>query len=432
MTKTRDKYEWAIGSRPPLIDSHSVVKHELAQRYLERYVRVLLTDPRIDSLTLSIVDGFAGGGEYTAQNGTGIHDGSPLIALRTMIETEALLNVGRTKPRRVNAEFFFVEKVRSNYEYLRALIVSRYGERRLEQDIRLYAAAFQDTLGQIIARIKERRGGERAIFLLDQYAYDQVPLPLLRDIFESVSGAEVVLTFNVDSLITFFSDTATCRRKLREMGMEQYIDWESLRSLKDSDPLWRAQIQRQLARGIIEGSGASFSTIFFITPVAAPGWTYWLVHLSNAYKARDVMMELHWGFANHFSHFLEPDIFTLGHTAGRGAKRRDQQDLDLGAAFNFDAIAAARCENGLREKLIPRIYELEQIRFANLLATLGNSTPATAGMIKNALDFSIRSREIEAIGETGARREVGRTLRLTDLLRRPTQQIITFGPAILR
>jgi three-Cys-motif partner protein len=432
VTKTREKYEWTIGSPPPLIDMHSVVKHDLVQQYLDRYIRVLLTNPNIENLTLSVVDGFAGGGEYTAQNGTGIHDGSPLIALRTIVETEALLNVGRTKPRRVNAEYVFVEKEPSNYEYLHALITTRCGARRLDQDIRVLRSAFQDALKSIIERIKERRGGERAIFLLDQYAYDQVPLPLLREIFESLRGAEVILTFNVDSLITFLSDAASCRRKLKEMGMDQYMDWDSLRTLKDSDPLWKAQIQRQLAQGIIEGSGAAFSTIFFITPAATPAWTYWLIHLSNAYKARDVMMELHWGFANHFSHFLEPDIFTLGHTAGRGAKRRDQQDFDLGEAFNFDAVAAKRCEDGLREKLIPRIYGLEQVRFGNLLAALGNSTPATAGMIKNALDFSIQTREIEALGETGARREVGRTLRLSDTLRRPAQHSIAFGKKSLR
>jgi hypothetical protein len=63
-------------------------------------------------------------------------------------------------------------------------------------------------------------------------------------------------------------------------------------------------MQRQLAKGIIEGSGAKYSTIFYITPAGSSSFTYWLVHLSNVYRAQDVMIELHWALANNFSHFL--------------------------------------------------------------------------------------------------------------------------------
>jgi three-Cys-motif partner protein len=417
MTKVRDKYNWNVGTRPPPIDSHSVVKHELVEKYLERYICVLLTNPNIDNLTISIVDGFAGGGEYTSFDGTGIHDGSPLIALRTVTQTEALLNIGRTKHRKVDAEYFFIEKNLANFEYLKNILRVRFGDERFSRDILLHQCAFQDALNGIVAKIKKRRGGERAIFLLDQYAYDQVPLQLLRHIFSSLRGAEVLLTFNVDSLITFLSDRKSSRQSLSNMGLGDYIDWDALPRLKSDDPLWRREIQKQLAAGIVKGSGAAFSTIFFITPAASSAWTYWLVHLSNVFKARDVMMELHWNLANHFSHFLEPDIFTLGHTAGRGSKLRDQHDIDFGAGFHFDAVAAKRCEDGLHTKLLPYLFNKEQVLFGDLLGSLGNSTPATAEMIRNSLDPAVRSGEIEAVSKSGVHRELGRSLQATDILR---------------
>jgi len=93
-----------------------MVKHDLVRDYLGRYVQVLLSNPRIETLTLSIVDGFAGGGEYRSLNVMDYVDGSPLLALQTITEAEVRLNIGREKPRRIDAEYFFVEKVRSNFD----------------------------------------------------------------------------------------------------------------------------------------------------------------------------------------------------------------------------------------------------------------------------------------------------------------------------
>ena len=63
MSKKGDKYEWIVGYPPPPIDPHSLVKHKIIGRYLECYIKVLMGNPRIDSLKISVVDGFAGGGE---------------------------------------------------------------------------------------------------------------------------------------------------------------------------------------------------------------------------------------------------------------------------------------------------------------------------------------------------------------------------------
>ena len=139
----------------------------------------------IDKLTLSIVDGFAGGGEYVSEDGSQIHDGSPLIALNTVDEQQALLNVGRVKERRVDAKFYFVEKLKSNFQYLQHLLGARLPAGRIGRDVVVANDDFQSAVKPIIADIKRRAGGERAIFLLDQYAYDQVPGSLLKDILGS-------------------------------------------------------------------------------------------------------------------------------------------------------------------------------------------------------------------------------------------------------
>jgi three-Cys-motif partner protein len=428
MVKRADKYDWHVGSLPPKIDPHSLVKHQLVRDYLARYIQVLMSNYLIEKLTLSIVDGFAGGGEYLSEDGSQVHDGSPLIALKTIQEAEAALNVGREKPRKVDAKFYFIEKLASNFGYLNALLGSRLAPERLGKDVVLLKQAFQDAVGPVIADIASRAGGERAIFLLDQYAYDQVPGPLLRTIFSRVKGAEVILTFNVDSLITFLSDKEQCRAKLQQIGLDRYIDWRTLKSLKNSSPAaWRSAIQRNLARGLVEESGARHHTIFYITPAGSTSWTYWLVHLSNSFKARDVMMELHWQQANHFSHYLEPDIFTLGYRTNDDGEATGQNGLDLGQAFQFDAIASNRCRTGLSEKLVPLIFDTSQpIAFSQLLESVGSSTPATADMIRSALDPAIRAGDLSAKSKDGKTRAKGKSLHSDDVLEPSAQRPFFF------
>ncbi|MBS82251.1 three-Cys-motif partner protein TcmP [Variovorax sp.] len=259
---------------------------------------------------------------------------------------------------------------------------------------------------------------------------NQVPGPLLRTIFSQVKGAEVILTFNVDSLITFLSDKEQCRTKLQQIGLDKYIDWRTLENLKNSSPVaWRSAIQRNLARGLVEESGAKHHTIFYITPAGSTSWTYWLVHLSNSFKARDVMMELHWQQANHFSHYLEPDIFTLGYRTNDDEEATGQNGLNLGQAFQFDAIASDRCRAGLSEKLVPLIFDSSQpILFGRLLENIGSSTPATVDMIRLALDPAIRAGDLSAKSKDGKTRAKGTTIHSDDVLLPSPQKPLFFVP----
>lgn len=430
MVKRSDKYIWHVGSPPPPIDPHSVVKHQIVREYIARYIRVLMSNVRIEKLTLSIVDGFAGGGEYLADDQLTCVDGSPLIALNTVAEQVVFLNVGRNKLRHVDAKYYFVEKSKANIEYLRQLLSARVAAGRIGKDVVPLHGEFQQHIRPIIEDIGRRAGGERAIFLLDQYSYDQVPAPLLRQIFSQVKGAEVLLTFNVDSLISFLSNTEQSRAKLGGMGLEKYIDWSTIDSLKQlGSGAWRSTIQRSLARGLVEQSGARHHTIFYITPLGNTAWTYWLVHLSNSFKARDVMMELHWELANHFSHHLEPDLFTLGYQAKSDPFATRQDTFDLGQVHNFDAVAAERCRSGLSEKLVPIIYDGgESLQFGQLLERIGSSTPATADMIRSALDPAIRMGDLVARSIAGGARTKGTSLHASDVLTPSNQQRFFFTP----
>jgi len=84
------KYNWVIGEEFPLVDDHSIVKLEIIERYIEIYLTVLTQSHVIDSLKLTVVDGFAGGGLYSG----GIK-GSPLRIYESIQKTQKLINYER-------------------------------------------------------------------------------------------------------------------------------------------------------------------------------------------------------------------------------------------------------------------------------------------------------------------------------------------------
>jgi hypothetical protein len=140
------------------------------------------------------------------------------------------------------------------------------------------------------------------------------------------------------------------------------------------------------------------------------------------------MMELHWQLANHFSHYLEPDLFTLGYRGNDDSRARGQDVIDLGEAHLFDAVASQRCQGGLAEKLVPAIYgSAKPMTFSQWLESIGSSTPATADMVRRALDIGIQTGDIVATSHDGVRRTKGTSIHASDVLSASAQQTFLLG-----
>jgi hypothetical protein len=108
---THRPYEWEPGSELPIIQQHSVAKHEILRAYLSAYIQTLVSNPNREEFRLVLVDGFAGGGIYRHAD-TGLEMlGSPLIMLEAAQEAEAIINLNRRKPVKLDIEYFFVEKI---------------------------------------------------------------------------------------------------------------------------------------------------------------------------------------------------------------------------------------------------------------------------------------------------------------------------------
>jgi three-Cys-motif partner protein len=418
----KKEYDWEIGSAPPRIGLHSIVKHNIIRDYIARYVEILAANPRQRELRLTVIDGFAGGGLYLRED-TGLeHEGSPLLILRACNEAEYRSKQGRRNDFRLLTDFFFVEKKRSNFDYLATLLVDRGFRSQIGERIQLRHGDVNNEIPGITSFIQAKGRAGRAIFLLDQYGYDQVPKSLIRSILTSLPNAEIIFTFNVDSLITFLSDTEQSYKLLEKIELAQALQDISVKNLKLTDRDWRRVIQMRLYQDLISDCGARHYTPFFIRPGQGFG-NYWLIHLSMHPRARSAMVDLHWASNNNFIHFGGPGLNMLGYTPKLDPALTGQMLLD----YTFDSDAEARSKEALQTDLAEYVGRVpEGITFQRLFADTCNTSPATVAMYRNAVAALAAMNVLHIRGEDGTRRREAAAIKSSDRLLVPAQRYFTF------
>ena len=125
-------YDWKHGKPLPVIGAHSVAKHRILKRYIERYLEIVTAISPQEQLSLTFVDGYSGGGRYQFVRET--LPGSPLIFLETVAATEIRLNASPPKGFQIKANYIFVDENKSHTEYLRSEIENSPFKNQLEHD----------------------------------------------------------------------------------------------------------------------------------------------------------------------------------------------------------------------------------------------------------------------------------------------------------
>lgn len=415
---SKKHYEWQDG--PAKLKQHSIAKHNLLRSYLASYFPTLVSAPGQEELRLTIVDGFAGGGVYHHETTGERHLGSPFICLEAAREAEAMINhPERAKKVHFNVDYFFVEKDRDAANFLSKSMVEEGFSHRVGNDVHLLKGDFNIHADQIISHVlkKTPRSG-RSIFVLDQYGYNQVPMPLLRKIFQKLPRAEVILTFNVDSFNSFATEK-NGNSPLEKIGLPNIFEGRKLQDIKNNECDWRAFIQSQLYPHIVKSAGSRFHTPFFIRSAKGHG-DFWLMHLSMHPKARDVMTEVHWKHSNTFIHYGGEgfDMFKIGYITS--ADERFSRQGKLG--YTFDDDAEKRTIERLHED-IPRVIYADEDghSYETLYATTCNDTPATSRIYKGVLGALAKLKEIEIISSDGHFKTSANQIKDSDRIR-PSRQ----------
>ncbi|UKE68690.1 three-Cys-motif partner protein TcmP [Xanthomonas cerealis pv. cerealis] len=417
-------YTWDDGV-PATIQQHSIAKHEVLREYLVTYLQTLVTRPAQDALSVTLIDGFAGGGVYQHQDTKELVLGSPFIFLEAAREAEALIAIGRQKPLRWNLDYFFVEKNKKAHRHLKYALEERGYGSRIDKDIHLINDSFDKHASNLIQFVKQKSPIKgRSIFLLDQYGYAHVPASQIRGIFHTLPTAEVILTFAVDAFINFASDTEATRRILKRIDLPDVLKGRTLEDIKRVEKDFRLYIQSCFYKELVEQCGAKFFTVFFIRTTGHGD--YWLVHLSQHPKARDVMTTVHWSKNNHFIHYGDAglDMFrTLGYSTSADSRFTGQNEL----GFCFDANAGKASIDALVNQLSPLIHARpDGITFGELFTAHCNSSPADGQKYRLALERLIAHKEVTATSKDGARRFRASTITGGDLLKVSNQTVFSF------
>lgn len=422
---TERHYNFSAG--PAKIEQHSIAKHAVLRAYLARYFETLASTPNQDVMRLTLVDGFAGGGQYQHADTGELVPGSPFICLDAVRDAEIALNLGRRKPLKLDVQYFFVEKERSACQFLERLLREKDLGARLGQDIHLRHAAFEDQADAIIKAIKAKspRIG-RSIFVLDQYGYRDVPGSLVQKIFAQLPRAEIVLTFAVDALLNFHNDGPASRQVLADIGLGEVFAEQSFETIRASERHWRLFIQSKLCRHLIDRCGAKHFTPFFIRNSGGHG-DYWLIHLSQHPRARDVMTEVHWHHHNHFIHFGDAglDMFQM---VGYDPEHDDRFLKQQPFGFEFDNIARSRSVETLKEQFPRHIAaSSEGVTFGELFASTCNTSPASAEIYREALTELIQAKLVTIKGDDGVVRRSANQIQAADRIVVPSQRDLFFS-----
>lgn len=417
------EYEWAPGERPPAIRQHSIAKHEILHAYLIAYLKTLVAFPQQKTFKLTLVDGFSGGGIYRHATTGGEVLGSPFVMIHAVQEANALINQRRSKSVNLDIDYIFIEASRAAHKVLIQEMTNRGYLSEFNNSISIRNSRFEDEAANIINRIKIKSPmAGRAIFLLDQYGYSQVPTTLINSIFKSLPGAEVILTFAVDSFLNFASDGSSTPEILRRIGIPDIFRGRTLDEIKRSERDWRLFIQSCMYQDLVRACGARFYTPFFIRSTHGHG-DYWLIHLSQRHRARDVMARIHWEKNNYFIHYGGPgmNMFSmLGYVPDKDSSFTGQGELNLG--FTFDEAAKVASVEALMEHIPRLIYpDPDGMSFSALFASTCNDSPACGLTYREAISNLIKHHEIEVVSQDGTRRQAAGAIHESDQILAPRQ-----------
>lgn len=420
---TKMHYEWSWGGSLPELLRHSEVKHSLLRDYLVDYFLTLVSTPAQEKIQLTVVDGFCGGGRYVNEAGREV-PGSPIVILQAIDEAKARVmhEQQRRKDIHFDVKLICIDKDVAAVEHLRRVLEQEgYGEKLRAGAIETLVGEFEGKAGAVIAEVRRRspRSG-RALFLLDQYGYNQVPLPTLKQIFTTLKQPEVILTFNVDALLNYLNE-GNLRSFERQTGLNGAVSAADMDKLHRG-PGWRVRVQANLYQQLTTGSGASFFTPFFVRPNRGHG-DFWLLHLSQHWKARDVMANAHWKHHNHFIHYGAAgfDMFSTGYAAKIDGDARPQ------FAFEFDDIASKSSHDVMMEQIPKTLAEQRGgVRVQDFFLERVNTTPATKSMIAQAILSLVRERDVEVVGDNGSIRHVRKALQNDHVIRLPDQRPLVF------
>jgi len=282
----KKSYNWEGGAT---LDEHSKVKLKILDEYFCEYLRVRCVLPQQEKFRLVVVDGFCGAGLY----GCGAF-GSPLVLMSALQKTERELNLCRAvdgfKPIRIECQFEFNDTDKNAVALLQENIAPLIADIKENSPNLLISCIF--TVGefevqqeQICNRIVSSKI-RNVLFNLDQYGYSNVSEATIKKLISITRSSEIFLTFAIASFLAFVSPER--RHQKFSLNNVPFTGQVSDITAQLSKPNWLGAVE-----GVV--FEALCNTAKYVSPFSIHnpnGWRYWLIHIANSYRARQVYNDI--------------------------------------------------------------------------------------------------------------------------------------------
>ncbi|POR70414.1 three-Cys-motif partner protein TcmP [Pseudomonas syringae] len=395
----KKKYDWEEGA---ILEEHSRKKHQILRDYFYQYVITRCKHPQVRKFRLAVVDGFSGAGRYKC--GTA---GSPIIFVeelnRALTDINTYRAVNNLPLVNIECSLFLNDAERMAIDILERvlnpIILHRsISNSRLKIQARYSTELFEHVYPRIKAQIKSEKY-PNIIFNLDQCGHSHVDTATLIDMMNLNESVEVFYTFVISSLLAFLKqhDPKTLSSQLAYLQLSSR-DFEILEEMQ-SKTAWLG-----VAENIVFENFKKCAK--FVSPFSINnpnGWRYWLIHLANSYRARQVYNDRLHQNSETQAHFGRSGLGMLAHDPNEGK-----------TLYLFNESARDQAKDQLREDIPKFLYDsVPALSVREFFERIYNNTPAHSDDINAAL---LSSNEIEIQTATGGTRRKANQIHTTDII----------------
>ena len=318
-----------------------MTKQELVGQYVRKYIEITAgaaAAMAAEVFKCTIIDAFAGGGQFRNETTDEIVAGTPLRILHAVEEAkETVSQTGRRKPLRLDIATHFNDLDPEVAAYLKEVLKDQ-GHEIDGQNIRITDGTFAAKLEEMIGAIKEQQPlAGKCIFILDQKGYTHVRPEHIRLIFNELRGAEVILTMAASRMTSpFFALSKRYALDHKIGGWLRKDVIEMLQSGENNDETDAVKL-RAVMEELVRETGATGYSCFTLRP--KQGNYMWIMHLvrnNRAAFARDTMLDVQWRMERASLHIGGSPADYLGFHGLR------QGDPETGDLFQFELADAER------------------------------------------------------------------------------------------
>ncbi|WP_121341357.1 three-Cys-motif partner protein TcmP, partial [Pseudomonas aeruginosa] len=249
------------------------------------------------------------------------------------------------------------------------------------------------------------------VFNLDQCGHSHVAKETLVDITNSYTSAEVFYTFMIDSLLAFLQrdNPKALESTLAYLSLSRY-DLDALSELMHKKR-WLGAAEKIVYTNFQRC--AQYVSPFSINNPG--GWRYWLIHLANSYRARQV-----------YNNVLHDNSKSQAHCGRSGLNMlaHDPEEEEKLTLYLFDSSAREEAKVQLLED-IPRVISEfgDALNVGDFYSRIYNHTPAHSDDIHIAM---LENPDIEVVTKAGGVRRKPGQINIFDTIKLKSQKSFFF------